>query len=111
LEPSPAAKPVPIHRVEATSAIPAVTVVLSSFLFMIRSNPYVVIFYSINRNRLCLPKISIFFTSIPSFAVVDKASKHDSSKAENICVNLKKGDILLAEETGRFLKAAVFKGF
>jgi hypothetical protein len=34
---------------------------------------------------------------IPSFAVVDKASAHDSTRAEDICVNLKEGDILLAD--------------
>ena len=36
-------------------------------------------------------------SGIPSFAVVDKASDHDSTRAEEICVKLKDGDILLAD--------------
>lgn len=36
-------------------------------------------------------------SGIPSFAIVDKASAHDSTRAEDICVNLKDGDILLAD--------------
>jgi len=31
-------------------------------------------------------------SGIPSFAIVDKASAHDSTRAEDICVNLKDGD-------------------
>ena len=34
---------------------------------------------------------------LPSFAVVDKAASHDSTRAEDICVKLKEGDILLAD--------------
>jgi hypothetical protein len=37
-------------------------------------------------------------SGIPSFAVVDKASNHDSTRAEEICVKLKEGDILLADK-------------